>query len=86
MKLLSRFKLRFSKQEIALFNAKWPGSTLRATRAYWFEFDERGNLIDTDVPEHDDGYAAAALAHDAARYIFDDVQPEWLPHENDQAL
>lgn len=70
-------KVIFSRAAIALFNASWPGSTLR-DRAYWFEFDESGDLIDTDCPEQDDGPAASALADDARAYL-DGESPEWLP-------
>ena len=62
-------KVIVSREEIALFNARWPDSTLRDSRAYWFEFDAIGNLIDTDCPEQDDGPAAAALADDCAEYL-----------------
>jgi hypothetical protein len=62
---------------VAAFNATWPCSTLRDSRAYWFEFDHDGNLIDCDVPEHDDGPAAAAMADDCRAYLFDDTCPQW---------
>lgn len=64
--------------EIALFNAKWPCSELRSTRAYWFEFDASGDLVDTDCPESDDGPAASALADDCRAWLFDDVEPHWI--------
>lgn len=63
-------KVRFSRSEVEAFNARWPGSTLRS-RSYWFEFDRGGDLIDTDVPEHDDGPAAVALSHDAQAFLDD---------------
>ena len=50
---------------------------LRETRAYWFEFDDSRDLVDTDVPEQDDGSAAAAMADDARAFLFDDIMPEW---------
>lgn len=68
-----------SRVGIALFNAQWPCSTLRDTRAYWFEFDESGDLVDTDCPEHDDGPAATALADDCRAWLEDDVMPDWIP-------
>lgn len=71
-------KVRFTREAIALFNAQWPCSTLRATRSYWFEFDLKGDLVDTDVPEQDDGNAARALSDDAKAYLFDDVTPPWM--------
>lgn len=72
-------KVIVSKTGVTLFNARWPNSTLRASRAYWFEFDTRGDLIDCDVPEHDDGPAAQALAQDCKEYLDDGMQPQWLP-------
>lgn len=65
-------------QEVVAFNAKWPCSELRSTRRYWFEFDARGDLIDVDVPEQDDGRAAAAMADDCKAYLFDGVKAEWM--------
>lgn len=50
-------KVRVAPEEVARFNARWPGSTLRPERSYWFEFDRFGDLVDTDCPEHDDGPA-----------------------------
>jgi hypothetical protein len=61
-------KVRFSIEEVYAFNEKWPCSTLR-NRSYWFEFDARGDLVDTDVPEHDDGPAALVLSHDAQTFL-----------------
>lgn len=59
-------KVIFSRDEVNEFRATWPCCKLRA-RSYWFEFDSDGNLVDTDVPEQDDGpesSALAAMAHD----------------------
>lgn len=72
-------KVMVDQVGIALFNARWPCSNLRTTRHYWFEFDSDGNLIDCDVPQHDDGDAAHALMEDCRAWLFDNVQPEWLP-------
>jgi hypothetical protein len=72
-------KVNVDKTGIALFNAQWPCSTLRASRSYWFEFEANGDLVDTDCPEHDDGPAAKALADDCQAFLFDDTRPEWLP-------
>ncbi len=58
------------------FNRQWPCSELRS-RAYWFEFDASGDLIDTDVPQQDDGAAASAMCDDCRAWLFDDVAPEW---------
>ena len=61
-------KVRVSRAEVALFRHGWPCSNLR-DRSYWFEFDADGNLIDTDVPEHDDGEGASALAGNAKAFL-----------------
>lgn len=70
-------KVIVSRAGIEAFNRRWPCSTLRCSRAYWFEFDSRGDLVDTDCPEQDDGPAAAALAEDCRAYLMDDESPEW---------
>jgi hypothetical protein len=71
-------KVIVSRLEIELFNARWPNSTLRDTRHYWFEFDENGDLVDSDVPEQDDGPAATALAEDCKEIIFNPgFSPDW---------
>ena len=70
-------KVIVSRDGVAAFNAMWPCSELRDSRAYWFEFDADGDLVDTDVPEQDDGSAASAMADDCKRYLFDDEQPGW---------
>lgn len=72
-------KVRVSQVGVALFNARWPCSELRTTRAYWFEFDESGDLIDSDVPEHDDGSAAVAMAADCLAWLDEGESPEWWP-------
>ena len=75
--LVSPRKVRISKEGVAMFNRQWPCSTLRATRAYWFEFDDSGDLIDTDCPEQDDGPASVAMADDAREFLFNDRTPAW---------
>ncbi len=61
-------KVIVSRAEVATFRAQFPCSNLR-DRSYWFEFDaQNGDLIDTDVPEHDDGAGAVALADDASKF------------------
>lgn len=70
-------KVIVSRDDIARFNAQWPCSTLRTSRHYWFEFDQDGNLIDCDVPEHDDGPAVAALAQDCLEFLQTGVEPSW---------
>lgn len=71
-------KIWVSPTAVALFNSQWPCSELRSSRAYWFGFDESGDLVDTDCPQHDDGPAAAAMADDCKAFLFDDVLPDWL--------
>lgn len=73
----NRRKVIVSRSEVAAFNSRWPCSELRTSRHYWFEFDADGDLIDSDVPEHDDGAAASALADDCRAFLMDDEQPEW---------
>jgi len=70
-------KIRVSKEGVAVFNRVWPCSELRATRAYWFEFDAKGDLVDTDVPEQDDGSAAAAMSRDCQAFLENDTLPSW---------
>jgi hypothetical protein len=70
-------KVIVSREEIAEFNRRWPCSSLRTSRSYWFEFDKNGDLVDTDCPEQDDGDAASALADDCRAYLFEDATPEW---------
>lgn len=69
LSLVGPSKVRISREGVAVFNAYWPCSKLRPTRAYWFEFDDDGNLVDTDVPEHDDGPEATALSHDCQEWL-----------------
>ena len=71
-------KVRISKEGIAMFNAQWQGSELRSTRAYWYEFDNDGDLINTDVPEQDDGLASVALSHDAEEFFVNGTIPDWF--------
>lgn len=71
--------VRVSKEAVASFNRQWPCSELRSSRAYWFEFDSSGDLVDCDVPVSDDGRAASATADDCKAFLFDGLQPEWIP-------
>ena len=73
----NRNKVIVSRAEVEDFNRSWPCSELRSTRSYWFEFDADGDLIDTDVPEQDDGSAASAMAEDCKAFLFDDETPRW---------
>lgn len=77
MHIISAHKVYVSRRDVESFNRGWPCSTLRASRAYWFEFDESGDLVDTDCPEQDDGPAASAMADDCKAYLFDDLAPSW---------
>lgn len=72
-------KVRVSAEGVASFNRGWPCSTLRSSRAYWFEFEPDGDLVDTDCPESDDGPAALAMAADCLAWLDDDTRPEWDP-------
>lgn len=70
-------KVRFSKEAVARFLARWPAHGMSEGRAYWFEFDSSGDLVCTDVPEHSDGAAASALADDAKAWLRERKTPEW---------
>lgn len=70
-------KAGFSALEVQAFMAQFPCSGLRV-RPYWFEFDYAGDLVDTDVPAHDDGPGASALAKDARNWLRG-IRPYWLP-------
>lgn len=70
-------KVRVSKEGVAAFNRTWPCSSLRETRAYWFEFDCNGDLVDTDVPEQDDSDAAVAMSKDCQAWLEDGTSPIW---------
>ena len=69
-------KVIVSRDAVAVFNLQWPCSTLR-DRSYWFEFATNGDLVDTDVPEHDDGPAATAMAGDCQAWLDDCDMPAW---------
>lgn len=83
LSLVGPSKVRISREGVAVFNAYWPcrgqaelpngtpcvPCTLRPTRAYWFEFDDYGNLADTDVPECDEGPEVVALAADCLAWL-----------------
>ena len=63
-------KVIVSSDEVIEFMHSFPCSGLRQ-RSYWFEFDVDGNLIDTDVPQQDDGPGASTLADDCRAFLFD---------------
>ncbi len=71
-------KVIASRTAVRLFNATWPCSELSSDRHYWFEFDTDGDLIDTDVPEHSDGPAAAAMADDCKAFLMDGIEADWM--------
>lgn len=76
--IVSHNKVRVSRDGMRLFNRGWPCSELSAHRAYWFEFDADGDLVDTDVPEHSDGSASLAMSEDCKQFLFENTLPQWL--------
>ena len=66
-------KVLVGREEVRLFRAGWPCVELR-DRSYWFEFAADGDLVDCDVPEHDDGTAAATLAGEARAFFLANVE------------
>lgn len=72
-------KVRVSRTGIALFNRQYPCSTLSVTRAYWFEFAEDGELINDDIPSHDECDETATLAADCLAWLDDGTSPDWAP-------
>lgn len=59
------------------FMLQWPCSGLSPNRHYWFEFDDDGDLVDCDVPEHSDGAASAAMAEDCRDFFLHSALPSW---------
>lgn len=76
LEIISPSKVRVSREGVRAFNARWPCSELRH-RSYWFEFDYDWDLIDTDVPEQDDGSAALALSLDCQMFLEEGILPDW---------
>lgn len=74
-------KVVVSRDGVTSFNRAWPCSELRDSRAYWFEFDSSGDLVDTDLPESDDGSAAVAMSDDCRAFLFHNVRPDWAPED-----
>lgn len=73
-------KVRVSRTGVALFNAQWPGSRLLTSRAYWFQFDRLGDLVDHDAAEYDgDTPEHEALGNDALAWLDDGTVPNWAP-------
>lgn len=80
--------VQVSADEVRDFNRMWPCSELRPDRVsgYWFEFENASqDLIDTDVPEQDDGSAASAMSDDCKRWAFDDSNTwvaDWMDDDD----
>lgn len=70
-------KVIVTRDEVAAFNRAWPCSKLR-DRSYWFEFDMSGDLVDTDLPESDDGHEASAMAADCYQLLWDTTYADWM--------
>jgi hypothetical protein len=71
-------KVMVTRNEVRLFNASWPCSTLNPNRAYWFEFDDSGDLVDTDMPEHTGkGGEAKAMSDDCRDWLMYGIGPDW---------
>ena len=63
----SFFTVTVSEHEVRHFAEQWP--CFGRIRAYWFQFDNHGNLVDTNHQEGEtDGTAIVALADDAKAY------------------
>ena len=77
LSLVGTRKVRVNAHGIYRFNKSWPCSELRSDRAYWFEFEDNKDLIDTNVSEIDDGRAASSVADDCRSWLFDDIEPQW---------
>jgi hypothetical protein len=56
----------FSAREVAIWNRRWPGSTLRGLQS--FTFDRKGELV--DLYGYGDGPEAVAMVQDAKRFAF----------------
>ena len=55
-------KVIVPREEVAEFVDARPNCGLQRNRSYWFEFDEGGGEIDSDVPVQDEGGGAAELS------------------------
>lgn len=74
---ISARKIRVTRAGVRSFNAAWSCSKLQPERSYWFEFDRDGDLIDTDVPEHENGPEASAMADDCREYLLSGQLAAW---------
>lgn len=70
----------FSRADVIAFKRQWPCSGLR-DQQYWFQFEAKGDLVDTNVGERDDGSAATALSHDAQSALTENTIPTWATLE-----
>lgn len=80
MKIVDGKRVYYSEEDIRKFNAVWPCSPIIPMEGYFFEFDWRGDLVDSSIPEHMDGDAASALADDARAFITTTgaLKPGWM--------
>lgn len=81
LSLVGPRKVRVSKEGVASFNRGWPCSELQENRAYWFDFDQEGDLVDHDIPNEQDGGAASAMADDCRAWLFHGSAVDWAPGE-----
>lgn len=82
MRKIGMDKVLVSRSDVARFNETWPTSPLDSGRHYWFKFDHTWSLEDTDVPEHQDGSAAVAMANDCEAWLVYGELPSW-GHEHE---
>lgn len=69
-------RVTYETGEIIDIMARWPCSGLMLEKAYWFEFDQRGDLIDASTSADDASEAsgaAGALADDARSAFLNSV-------------
>jgi hypothetical protein len=61
-------RVQIAERDVRAFNHAWPCSPIEA-RPHWAEFDARGDLVDHDFTEAEDGSAALALIDEAQDYL-----------------
>lgn len=72
-------RVAFNENDIRDFRAVWPASGLHGMKRVWFEFDSRGDLVDTGPSTRKyDGPALSALAGDAQAWLFQGKKPYWM--------
>lgn len=54
-------------RDVATFNSRWPASPIKA-RERFVEFNSRGELIDHNFSDDEDGTALLALVQDAEKF------------------